>query len=117
MAFIGTNRNYLEPVTVTHEDLAVAESMRLWVEMLPDVEVPEEGQFHRWFIKGAGINALRRAISRAGKKFKAEAECGRDMGPEDVARYVTSIAVKEATGQRTYPPNKNLNRVGIRRLN
>jgi hypothetical protein len=118
MAFIGTNRNDLEPLTVTHEDLAVAESMRLFVEMLPLSEVPEEGQFHRWFIKGAGKSALFRAITRAGRKFKAQAECGREMGPEDIAKYITSIAVRESTGQRIVPPNKNknLNRVGIRRL-
>jgi hypothetical protein len=118
MSCIGTNRNDLEALTVTHEDLAVAESMRLWVEMLPDVEVPEEGQFHRWFIKGAGRIALFRAITRAGRKFKAQAECGREMGPEDIARYITSIAVNEATGLRIVPPNKNknLNRVGIPRL-
>jgi hypothetical protein len=110
------DRNDLEPLTVTHEDLAVAESMRLWVEMLPLVEVPEQGQFHRWFIKGEGKSALFRAITRAGKKFKSQAECGREMGPEDIARYVTSTAVKEATGQRSFPPSKNLNRNGIRRL-
>jgi hypothetical protein len=112
------DRNDLEPLTVTHEDLAVAESMRLFIEMLPSVELPEEGQFHRWFIKGAGKSALFRAITRCGRKFKSEAERGREMGLEDVARYITSIAVNEATGLRIVPPNKNknLNRVGIRRL-
>jgi hypothetical protein len=116
--FVGINRK-TDTATVTENDLIVARATRIWVEMLPDADVPDEGQFFRWLDNAANNAAtLFRGINRASKKQRREAGAGIEMTRDDLGRYVTSVIAKErdGTGKRTFPPNKNLNRVGIRRL-
>jgi hypothetical protein len=108
-----------DTATVSDNDLSAARAARIWAEMLPDTPMPDEGEFYRWLDR-AGNNAstLFRAINRTSKKQRKEAKAGREMTRADVGKYVTSIVMKETedTGKRTFPPKKDRNRVGIRRL-
>jgi hypothetical protein len=109
----------IEPVTVTDNDMSAAHAARIWAEMLPDAPMPDEGEFYRWLDRAGNQSAtVFRAINRAGKKQRNEAKAGREMTRDEIGRYVTSVVMKEmeGTGKRTFPPNKNLNRAGIRRL-
>jgi hypothetical protein len=100
---VGTNRNFLDTVTVTANDVSVARATSAWVAALPDEPVPDESEFYRW-LNTAGNNSalLFSAIKRASNKQKKEAKAGHEMTTEDLRRYVTSVVFHEKIGVRKF---------------
>jgi hypothetical protein len=100
---VGTNRNFLDTVTVTANDVSVARATSAWVAALPDEPVPDESEFYRW-LNTAGNNSalLFSAIKRASNKQRKEAKAGHEMTAEDLRRYVTSVIFHEKIGVRKF---------------
>jgi hypothetical protein len=97
----------------------VADAQMLWLEALPDHEVPCACQFYQWLNKANGSrDDLCAAIQRTGRKWRTCRRYGTEMDDYGVVRYMTSLTKRATEGTLVIQAvgRATKNKAGIRRL-
>jgi hypothetical protein len=94
-------------MTLENQLKSADQLVRLWRGLLPNLEVPADGQFLRWVgMRDADIAA--HAINRTAKKYHKTVLQGCPMTAEAASRYVTSIIHNEMTNTRDFRNRRSI---------
>jgi hypothetical protein len=105
-----------EPERVDVDNLAYRAALR-WVELMPDLELPEHAALVHCAICAGTAAIVLRAIDRCAKKTRQMQRFGEEeLSSVQALGYVLNVCKLESAGVHTAKPREERNRVGIRRL-
>jgi hypothetical protein len=105
-----------DPEKLDVDTLAYRAALR-WVELMPDLELPEHSALVHCAICAGTAGIVLRAIERCAKKTRQMQRFGEEeMASSEAFGYVLNVCKLESSGVRTVRPRENRNGVGIRRL-